>query len=125
MDIDEELEKYGVWIKKGPMDSPREDIEPLDLIPVESTASDTIPDDVLKDVTFSVDTDWKLGLIGRNGKGKTTLLNLFMGRYEYQGSISASTCFDYFPYTVFDSDLTKNAVDLIERWKKRNARVSV
>lgn len=24
-------------------------------------------DDVLQDVTFSVDTDWKLGLIGRNG----------------------------------------------------------
>ncbi len=23
-------------------------------------------DDVLQDVTFSVDTDWKLGLIGRN-----------------------------------------------------------
>ena len=36
-------------------------------------------DDVLKNVTFSIDTDWKLGLIGRNGKGKTTLLNLFMG----------------------------------------------
>ena len=49
MNIDEELEKYGVWIKKGPMDSPREDIEPLDLIPVENTASDTFPDDVLKD----------------------------------------------------------------------------
>ena len=31
MDIDEELEKYGVWIKKGPMDSPQEDSEPLDL----------------------------------------------------------------------------------------------
>lgn len=53
-------------------------------------------DDVLKEVTFSIDTDWKLGLIGRNGKGKTTLLNLFMGRYDYQGSIKASTCFDYF-----------------------------
>ena len=36
-------------------------------------------DDVLREVTFSIDTDWKLGLIGRNGKGKTTLLNLFMG----------------------------------------------
>ena len=74
-------------------------------------------DDVLKDVTFSVDTDWKLGLIGRNGKGKTTLLNLFMGRYDYRGSIKTATCFDYFPYMVSESDLTKNAVDLIERWK--------
>lgn len=24
-------------------------------------------DDVLKDVNFNIDTDWKLGLIGRNG----------------------------------------------------------
>ena len=74
-------------------------------------------DDVLKDVNFNIDTDWKLGLIGRNGKGKTTLLNLLMGRFDYHGNIKTSTCFDYFPYTVFDSDLTKNAVDLIERWK--------
>ena len=26
--------------------------------------------DVFKDVSFSIDTDWKLGLIGRNGRGK-------------------------------------------------------
>ena len=50
MNIDDELEKYGVWIKKGPMDSPREDTEPLDLIPVDNTSSDTIPDDILKDL---------------------------------------------------------------------------
>jgi len=74
-------------------------------------------DDVLKDVTFSIDTAWKLGLIGRNGKGKTTLLNLFMGRYDYRGSIRACTRFDYFPYQLTDSDLNKNAVELIEVWK--------
>ena len=61
-------------------------------------------DDVLKDATFNIDTDWKLGLIGRNGKGKTTLLNLFMGRYEYRGNIAAGTRFDYFPYQVTESD---------------------
>ena len=49
MNIDEELEKDGVWIKKGPMDSAQEDTEPLDLIPVDSTVSDAIPDDILKD----------------------------------------------------------------------------
>ena len=65
-------------------------------------------DDVLKNVTFSIDTDWKLGLIGRNGKGKTTLLNLFMGRYEYCGSIKTATHFDYFPYTVADPYTTLN-----------------
>ncbi len=74
-------------------------------------------EDVLENVTFSIDTNWKLGLIGRNGKGKTTLLNLFMGKYDYQGSIMASTRFDYFPYKVTDSDNKKNAIDLIEVWK--------
>ena len=74
-------------------------------------------DDVLKDATFNIDTDWKLGLIGRNGKGKTTLLNLFMGRYEYRGNIAAGTRFDYFPYQVTESDNKKNAADLIEVWK--------
>ncbi len=74
-------------------------------------------DDVLKDVTFNIDTDWKLGFIGRNGKGKTTLLNLLMGRYEYRGSIKTDTRFDYFPYQVSESDLTQNAADLFEKWK--------
>ena len=74
-------------------------------------------DDVFKDATFNIDTDWKLGLIGRNGKGKTTLLNLFMGRYDYRGSIATGTKFDYFPYQVTESDNEKNAADLIEIWK--------
>ena len=74
-------------------------------------------DDVLKDVTFSIDTDWKLGLIGRNGKGKTTLLNLFMGKYDYRGSIKADSRFDYFPYQISGPDLTRDAVDLFGKWK--------
>ena len=72
---------------------------------------------MFKDVTFSIDTDWKLGLIGRNGKGKTTLLNLFMGRYDYRGSIKTEARFDYFPYQVSDRDLTQNAEDLLGKWK--------
>ncbi len=74
-------------------------------------------DDVLRNVSFNIDTNWKLGLIGRNGKGKTTLLNLFMGRYSYRGSIKTGTRFDYFPYTVEGADLKKNTVDLLEKWK--------
>ena len=74
-------------------------------------------DDIFKDTTFSIDSDWKLGLIGRNGKGKTTLLNLFMGKYEYRGSIKTSTYFDCFPYQISDSDLKKTAAELIEKWK--------
>ena len=54
-------------------------------------------DNIFENVSFSVDTDWKLGFAGRNGKGKTTFLKLLLGEYSYQGSITASTCFDYFP----------------------------
>ena len=74
-------------------------------------------DNVFEDVSFSIDTSWKLGLIGRNGKGKTTLLNLFMGKYEYVGNISGSTVFDCFPYAVSGSDLNKTAADLASVWK--------
>jgi lincosamide and streptogramin A transport system ATP-binding/permease protein len=32
--------------------------------------------------------------------GKTTFLNLLLGKYEYSGNISASVCFEYFPFEV-------------------------
>ncbi|MBM6930060.1 ABC-F type ribosomal protection protein [[Clostridium] spiroforme] len=51
-------------------------------------------------VSFVLDSDWKLGLIGRNGRGKTTLLKLLMGYYEYQGKIISPMKFDYFPYVI-------------------------
>ena len=54
-------------------------------------------DYIFENVSFSVDTDWKLGFIGRNGKGKTTFLNLLLGKYEYTGNISTNVVFDYFP----------------------------
>ncbi len=59
-------------------------------------------DDIFTDVSFQIDTDWKLGFTGRNGRGKTTFLHLLLGRYEYKGSISASVTFDYFPFAVSD-----------------------
>ena len=43
-------------------------------------------DHIFEQVSFSIDTDWKLGFLGRNGKGKTTFLKLLLGRYEYRGS---------------------------------------
>ena len=61
---------------------------------------------VFEDVSFQLDTDWKLGFIGRNGKGKTTFLKLLMGAYEYRGTISASTIFDYFPFEVLHPEHT-------------------
>ncbi len=59
-------------------------------------------DNIFEDVSFQIDTNWKLGFIGRNGRGKTTFLNLLLGRYEYTGTITHSVEFEYFPYLVED-----------------------
>ena len=59
-------------------------------------------DNIFENVSFQIDTDWKLGFTGRNGRGKTTFLNLLLGKYEYQGTIAASVEFDYFPFPVKD-----------------------
>ena len=47
-----------------------------------------------------MDTNWKLGLIGRNGRGKTTLLRLLQKQLDYQGEILHQVDFVYFPQTV-------------------------
>lgn len=66
---------------------------------------------IFEHVSFQIDTDWKLGFTGRNGRGKTTFLNLLQGKYEYSGTITSSTVFDYFPFPV--DDPSKDGIDLI------------
>ena len=61
-------------------------------------------DNIFENVSFQIDTDWKLGFTGRNGRGKTTFLNLLLGKYEYNGSISANVTFEYFPYEMQDPE---------------------
>ena len=48
---------------------------------------DTHGEDIFKNVSLDIDTDWKLGLIGRNGRGKTTFLKLLKEEYKYSGQI--------------------------------------
>lgn len=74
-------------------------------------------DNIFEDVSFSIDTNWKLGFIGRNGKGKTTFLNLLLGKYEYVGSINTSTVFDYFPYRVTERQMRLPAAEFMEELK--------
>ncbi|MFC4597739.1 ribosomal protection-like ABC-F family protein [Cohnella hongkongensis] len=68
-------------------------------------------DPIFENVSFQIDTDWKLGFSGRNGRGKTTFLQLLLGKYEYGGSISASVGFDYFPFPVENGE--RSTADLV------------
>lgn len=42
-------------------------------------------------------TDWKLGLVGRNGRGKTTLLKILQHQLTYQGMVTVTVPLSYFP----------------------------
>lgn len=69
-------------------------------------------DTIFDHVSFTIDTNWRLGLIGRNGRGKTTFLNLLLGKYPYQGSISSPNGFQYFPYPVKNPD--QDTLDVLQ-----------
>ena len=69
-------------------------------------------ENIFENVNFQIDTNWKLGFTGRNGRGKTTFLNLLLGKYEYRGSITASVSFSYFPYHVEAPGIL--AIDAVE-----------
>ena len=69
-------------------------------------------EDVFENVSFRIDTDWKLGLIGRNGMEKTTFLKLLSGKYPYSGKISATVEFKYFPCPV--SDTSRSTFEIMQ-----------
>lgn len=67
-------------------------------------------ENVFENVSFQINTDWKLGFIGRNGRGKTTFLNLLLKKYEFSGNIHSSVKFEYFPYEIQDKE--KNTIEI-------------
>lgn len=74
-------------------------------------------DNIFENVSFSIDTDWKLGFIGRNGKGKTTFLKLLLGKMSYSGAIDTNTVFEYFPYEINEEHLKMSASEFIDELK--------
>ena len=52
---------------------------------------------VFQDLTLCLDTDWKLALAGRNGRGKTTLLRLLSGDLPGGAGLSCPVLCRYFP----------------------------
>ncbi len=83
---------------------------------------DSNPDNIFDNVSFIIDTDWKLGFVGRNGKGKTTFLKLLQGKLDYKGEIKSNVNFDYFPFEVTNPSLSsykiaENYCNSYELWK--------
>ena len=79
---------------------------------------------VFEHVSLQLDSNWKLGFTGRNGRGKTTFLKLLAGEYTYTGTISASVQFSYFPFTInepytFVIDLVEELAPAAEQWQIR------
>ncbi len=74
-------------------------------------------DNIFENVSFSIDTNWRLGFIGRNGKGKTTFLKLLLGKYDYRGTIDTNTLFDYFPYPITEKQKQLPAIEFVEELK--------
>ena len=77
---------------------------------------------IFENVSFNIDTDWKLGLIGRNGKGKTTFLKLLQGKFDYKGTILKNVDFDYFPFEIKNKEkitleIINEIIPNIQEWK--------
>ncbi len=63
-------------------------------------------ENVFEQVNLQMDTAWRMGLTGRNGRGKTTLLRILMGELQYTGNVTASVEFEYFPYQPQEDAMT-------------------
>ena len=68
-------------------------------------------DNIFENATFTLDTDWRLGFTGRNGRGKTTFLRLLAGELDSGGAICRSVACDYFPYPVQNE--SRAALDIL------------
>lgn len=72
-------------------------------------------------VNLSVDEHWKLGLVGLNGHGKTSLLKIISGELELADSDISSYQFSYFPMEIKNKEeitlyLLQELADF-ESWK--------
>lgn len=79
-------------------------------------------DAIFNQVNLNLDSSWKLGLIGRNGRGKTTLLNILQNKLSYTGTIDTNVSFKYFPTMIQDKtansgDILTNLVPIENQWK--------
>lgn len=74
----------------------------------------TSPDEILFDnLNLNISTDWKLGLIGKNGRGKTTLLNLINKSITpVKGTVHKDINTNFFPY--YPANVSENTMNVIK-----------
>lgn len=78
---------------------------------------------IFEHVNLNLDIHWKLGLIGRNGRGKTTMLNLIHQKLSpTKGQITVPIKTELFPY-VYDPKGTtmtvvKNCIAPFDKWAR-------
>lgn len=80
---------------------------------------------VFNNLSISIDTAWKTGIIGRNGEGKTTLLNLVMRKIvPTKGKINIPMKTEYFPYEPKQTlkvtlDVIKDNIAPFYQWEEQ------
>ena len=79
-------------------------------------------DNVFEDVDLVIDTQWRCALVGRNGRGKTTLMRLIHGELVPDRGRIEQVPTAYFPRPVVDPeqrvrDVVKDAVGPFRGWE--------
>lgn len=59
-------------------------------------------DKIFNNLNLDLDSSWRLGLVGRNGRGKTTFLNLLNRKISGLGKIQTRLNFSYYPVAISD-----------------------
>lgn len=54
---------------------------------------------------LNIDDSWKLGLLGRNGRGKTTLMKILLQQLPVTGQITSQLQFSYFSLSIHDEKM--------------------
>lgn len=67
---------------------------------------------LFENTNFILDTTWHLGLVGRNGRGKTTLINILSGKLQYSGKIIGQPTCAVFPYKLDDEMAMELSIDI-------------
>ena len=85
--------------------------------------------EIFKNLHLNISTDWKTGLIGSNGRGKTTLLKLIHRELKpTAGAIDVPVQTVFFPHTPTDPrkptfQIIKDSIAPFENWERRMERL--